>query len=519
MNFKELLLPLSLAMLTTIGVHYFFFSGNAEQKEDSVRSGQSFMAPKNTQELKPLNTEISFSDSKEAKPAQLSQVDTDGALLVFSTEGASLERLEFKHLGSCLSCPLKTIEAPSANERENRVFFVAVGTHSPYYYTLINKDDSADTVALTYRADVENGTIEKKYTVHKHTYKIDLDIHLNIHDSAKKAFEPRIFFNSPVIVAANKNDVVSGIFSNEKGSIEKITRDKTLGRGWFAPRIFGAENKYFVHTLIQDKQAFVQRAYYKISGKNQLISILEGPSIEKPADYKWQLSFYFGPKEAAAFNAVDAQLEQTLEYSGILAPLSKFLLYLLNLLYSYLKNYGLAIIAITVLVKLVLLPFTYNAEDGMQKKAEFDKKLKYVQQKFKHDPEALAFEKGELIKKHGMPGLSGCLPVLLQIPIFLALSKILSNALELHQAPFLWINDLSASDPYYILPIVTALGMILQTMSGASNDPKQMMSGLVVALIFGAFSSSFAAGLVLYICTFSVLGIIQTKVLKLIKQS
>ncbi|MDR3550153.1 MAG: membrane protein insertase YidC [Candidatus Babeliales bacterium] len=524
MNFKDLMLPLSLAMLTTWGVHYFFFSGNASQQDDQVRSGQSFIAPKTKQESKPLNAEIVFSDTKESKPAQLSHVETDGAVLVFSTDGASLERLEFKHLGSCLACPMKTIEAPTQTERENRAFLVALGNNTPYYYDLMSREDKPDSVELTYRAEFKDGVIEKKYTVYAHTYKIDLDIKLDIKNPLKIAVEPRVFFTSPMVASLDQVDSVAAIFNNEKGAIEKVSRgDVKLDRGWFAPRFFGSEDKYFVHALIEDKQGFAQRAYYKFADKNKLISILEGPTVGQDAASccnKWQLSFYFGPKEVAAFDAVDPRLEQTLEYSGLLSPISKFLLRILNWLYSYIKNYGLAIIALTVLVKLVLLPFTYNAEAGMQKKTDFDKKLKYVQQKYKNDPEMLAHERGELIKKHGMPGLSGCLPLLLQLPIFFALSRVLSSALELYHAPFYgWIHDLSAHDPYYVLPLVTAAGMILQSTAVPNNDPKQKMSAVVMALVIGAVTAKLAAGLALYICAFSLLGIIQTKALKVFKRS
>jgi len=521
MNFKDLLLPLSLAMLTTFGVHYFFFSGNTSDPENNMRSGQSFTAPKTKQESKPLNAEISFSDTKESKPAQLSQIDTDGAVLVFSTDGGSLERLEFKHLGSCLACPIKTIDAPAQTERENRVFLVALGQKTPYYYDLINRQDKPDSVELTYRADFPDGVIEKKYTVYMHTYKIDLDIKIDSKNQTAQ-LEPRIFFSSPVVPSLDQANSVSAIFSNEKGAIEKIARgDLKLDQGRFAPRFFGADDKYFVHALVEDKQGFVQRAYYKLAGKNKLISILEGPSIAQAASTnKWQLSFYFGPKEVAALDAVDPRLEQTLDYSGWFGPVSKFLLLILNILFSYLKNYGLAIIALTVLVKLVLLPFTYRAEESMKKRTEFDKKLKYVQQRYKDDPDTLALERGLLIKKHGMPGLSGCLPVLLQLPIFIALSRVLSSALELYQAPFVaWIQDLAAPDPYYVLPVIMALGIILQSTGMPNNDPKQKVPAIAMALIFGAVTAKLAAGLVLYMCTFSLLGILQTKALKLFKIS
>jgi YidC/Oxa1 family membrane protein insertase len=116
-----------------------------------------------------------------------------------------------------------------------------------------------------------------------------------------------------------------------------------------------------------------------------------------------------------------------------------------------------------------------------------------------------------------MPGLAGCLPLLLQIPMFIALSSILRSSIELHKAPMLWIPDLSATDPYYILPIFIVLSMILQA-SGA--DAQQRMTGFATALVFGAVSASFSAGLSLYIFVNTALSVLQgyiVRVFKLVK--
>ena len=302
-----------------------------------------------------------------------------------------------------------------------------------------------------------------------------------------------------------QSDVIASIVSNEKGSIDKTVRDRlALDQGWFAPTLFGTDDRYFVHAMVEDQSKFIQRAYYKFTDKTMLFSVLEGPSVSQKAGglccNQWQLSFYFGPKEGQAFALVDERLEQTLDYSGILAPISKFLLYILKWLYSYFKNYGVAIILLTILVKLLLLPFTYRAEESMQKRTEFDKKLRYLQQRYKDDPDTLARERAELIQKHGLPGLGGRLPLLLQLPIFIALSRVLSSAIELYNAPFVgWIHDLSAKDPYYILPMVTALSMIAQSFTMPTNDPKQKVSTIVMGMVIGAVTASLAAGLSLYI--------------------
>jgi YidC/Oxa1 family membrane protein insertase len=520
MNFKELVLPLSLALITTWGVHHFFFSGS-EQQDGTVRSGQGFIAPKTKQELKPLNTEIDFIEDGRQKPAQLSEVQTKQARLVFSTDGASLQTLEFKHVSNCLACPIQTISGDV--QKENACFLVALGQKTPFYYDLIERKDEQDAVYLTYQAPFDGGTVTKKFTVHTNNFKIDLELTIEAKTEQGKQAEPRIFWPSPEVKAIAGADIISGIMSNEKGSLEKIAfSNLTPGQGWFSPSLFGSDDRYFIHAMVHDTKGFVQRAYFKSSTTNSKItSIIEGAASDaKDALNTWKVSFYMGPKEGASMEAVDPRLEGTLEYAGFFSPVSKFLLYVLKLLYGFVHNFGLAIILLTILVKLVLLPFTYNAEDGMQKRVEFDKKLRYLQQKYKDQPETLALERAELIKKHGMPGLSGCLPLLLQLPIFIALSRVLSSAIELYNAPFIgWIHDLSAKDPYYILPLITALSMVIQSMLMPSNDPKQRISTLIMALVIGAVTANLAAGLSLYICMFTILGVVQTQLLKAFKRA
>lgn len=524
MKFKDLLLPISLALVTTWAIQYFFFGGSGSA--DQCQSGASFTAPKTKRELKPRNTEIDFVDVSRTKEAVKTNVETKGARLVFSSDGASLERLEFKQI-SAGAGSLTTIVPGSETEKENRAFLVAFEAKTPYFYDLVNRAETDDKIELIYQAPYEDGTIEKKFSVYKNTYKIDLEIHLKGQKGEVKSGEIRVIWPSPLVAALGNTDVISAISSDEKGSIIKVAATSLdIEQGRFAPSLFGTEDRYFVHAMVEDSNQFVDRAYYKTAEKGIITSIIEGPSFAKPSEKPasqpeshWKLSFYFGPKEGETLAAVDPRLEQTLDYSGILAPISKFLLYILKLLYSFFKNFGWAIIALTILVKLILLPFTYKAEESMKQRAEFDKKLRYIQQKFKDNPELLARERAELVQKHGMPGLAGCLPLLLQLPIFVALSRVLSSSIELYHAPFLWIPDLSARDPYYILPILTALGMAAQALLTQGTDPKQRISTLVMALIIGAVTTTLASGLSLYICVFTLLGVIQSPLLRLFKRA
>jgi len=204
--------------------------------------------------------------------------------------------------------------------------------------------------------------------------------------------------------------------------------------------------------------------------------------------------------------AVDNRLQKTLDYAGFLAPISQFLLMILNWLYKYVGNYGLAIILLTFLIKLILLPFSWGSEASAQKQKEVQKKLAYLQQRYKNEPETLRREKEELIRKHGLPGLGSCLPLLIQMPIFFALSRLLSSSIELYGASMLWIKDLSVPDPYYIIPFLVLCIMLLQA---TTMDAQQRMTFVMMAFIFGAISTTMSAGLALYIAVSTLLGIMQ----------
>ena len=393
--------------------------------------------------------------------------------------------------------------------RERKCFLVACDEKTPYFYDLVDRTEDETSVRLVYQSSQKNVSIRKTFTVYKYLHQIDFKLDVEPQKGLSEGIGIRIFYPSPVMPALADQDQVSGVILDRKDSFEKTNKDSLkIDEGWIAPSIFGTDNKYFLFALFKDTHSFLDRAYYKHVGKEYLFSILEGPSVTQKSS--WDLSFYLGPKEANALEVVDKRLEKALDYYGWLAPISRFLLGILNWLYNYLQNYGFAIIVLTVLMKLIMLPFTIQSERGMKDRLEMQKKLTYLQQRYKSDPDRLALERTELIRKHGT-GLGGCLPMLLQIPIFFALSRVLANSIELYQAPMLWIPDLSTRDPYYILPVLVTAGMLAQS---TTVDPKQRMPIIAMGLVFGGITASLSSGLALYICMSTLLGVAQSKLLK-----
>jgi YidC/Oxa1 family membrane protein insertase len=491
--------------LTATITNYFWPSVPKDQIEST------FIAPDARQVADPINTTIEFSESKRSGSVVLTDVETAWGSLTFSTQGASLERLMFKKNKGGSTHELTTIFPVTESERENRCFLVALPSNTPYFYTLTSHEKLQGYDRLVYEASSHIGTIKKTFVVFHDLYKIDLLLEL---ECAQQEIEPtavRLQFPSPILPAMAKYDQIAAIVEDRKGIFEKINSVKLdQKRGWFSPSLFGTDSRYFVHAMIADKNQFVGRAYYKVVEKNYLISMLESVPVTRSGS--WQFSFYCGPKIECSLLAVDPRLENTLDYSGILFPISQFLLMILNMLYGYLGSYGWAIIVLTILMRLLLVPFTWRSERNSKKAKELQSKMAYVQARYKNDPETAKREQAALIAKYGMPGFASMLPLLLiQLPIFLAMNRLLGSSIELYNSGFLWMKDLAAPDPYYILPLLVTVTMLVHA---ATIDAQQRTMMIVLGFVLGAFATTWSAGLLIFIMVGTLLGVAQAMIAK-----
>lgn len=220
---------------------------------------------------------------------------------------------------------------------------------------------------------------------------------------------------------------------------------------------------------------------------------------------------YIGPKDHKDLTQIDARLVDVIEY-GWFTFIAKPVFSLLNYLHSLIGNWGWSIVAMTFLIRLVLFPLTYKGMVSMNKLKELAPKIKQLQVKYKGEPQKLNMHMMDLYKKHGANPMGGCLPILLQIPVFFAIYRVLQNAIELKAAPWiLWVHDLSIKDPYYILPIAMGVTMFLHQRITPTNftDPMQEKIMKFLPLIFTFFFITFPAGLTLYWFTNNVFSIIQ----------
>ena len=225
---------------------------------------------------------------------------------------------------------------------------------------------------------------------------------------------------------------------------------------------------------------------------------------------EWRSRFYAGPKDQKRLEQIADNLNLTVDY-GFLWWLAVPLFALLDWLHGLVGNWGVAIILLTVLVKLVLYPLSSASYKSMANMRRVAPQMKRLQERHAGDRQKLSQEMMGLYKKEGVNPLGGCLPMLLPMPIFIALYWVLFESVELRQAPFaLWIDDLAAMDPYFILPLLMGATMyVQQLLSPTMGDPMQARLMKLMPIMFTVLFLFFPAGLVLYWLVNSVLSVAQ----------
>jgi YidC/Oxa1 family membrane protein insertase len=224
----------------------------------------------------------------------------------------------------------------------------------------------------------------------------------------------------------------------------------------------------------------------------------------------WKAQFYAGPKNQLILEKIAPNLNLTVDY-GFLWWLAVPLFYLLDWLHSFSGNWGVAIILLTVLVKAVLYPLSAASYKSMANMRRVGPQMKKLQERYADDRQKLSAEMMALYKKEKVNPLGGCLPMLLPMPIFIALYWVLFESVELRQAPFFgWIDDLAVMDPFFILPLLMGASMyVQQLLSPAVGDPMQMKMMKLMPVMFTVLFLFFPAGLVLYWLVNNILGVAQ----------
>jgi YidC/Oxa1 family membrane protein insertase len=394
--------------------------------------------------------------------------------------------------------------------------------------------------SITFKGIIEDKLkVTKKYTFHQDSYIVDLEITF---DNLSEQRFPENEGNSRYILRWGPG-ITSDDKKGDRGYGAKVYRPPKSESKNEPPIIWAAmHSRYFAAAIIPEEKLNAQykkndtltsknQAEYVTSPSDAVDVIIPGFTLNAGEHRTDQFAMYIGPKEDNSLKQVRAPVSDGPVYLnkliqlGFFGWLAKGLLWLLNAVYAVTRNYGIAIIVITTLLKVAIYPLTRKSQQSMVDMQKLKAPLEELKEKYRDDPQKLNKATMRLYKEHGINPLSGCIVWLPQIPIFWAFFSALREAIELRGAGFtLWINDLSTPDTLATLPIITANGIPIrilpllmgvamyfqQKLGGAPGaDPRQSKIMSFMPIIFTFFFYGFPSGLVLYWLWNNVLTIAQ----------
>lgn len=357
------------------------------------------------------------------------------------------------------------------------------------------------------------------------------------YNTEKKAFFSKILFNNvddeilkgvslniPEKIASTSggsflfpNHHVQEFFINHDGKTENInfsTAKENIHSSFKTAKLASISSQYFTAAVLDKSELFPDvDLSSNIESKKAFLGLVYKP-INLSQNVSLEQIFYVGPKQLDILQSIDSQMVQLINY-GSLEFISRPMLAIMKWFHSVVGNWGLAIILLTLSVRLLVLPFNIYSTKSMKAMQKIQPMINGLRERYKDDPMTLNREMMVLMKEHKANPMSGCLPMLLQIPIFFALYRVIGSSIELYHSPFFgWITDLSSSDKFFVLPVLMGVTMFVQQkMTPTNMDPAQAKILAFLPLVFTFFMLQLPSGLTLYMFVSALFGIIQQYIL------
>lgn len=454
------------------------------------------------------------------------RVETPLYTAIFSTQGATLKSWVLKKYLDQLGAEGKHVEMVTSNDpRERPLSLTLIGeknieTLTTYFSAnqdLLNLTEGKDKDQLIFTGTTPEGfSVKKIFTFSLQSYVVDIRIEVYPPSSSfshkgavlswvrkvdpEKDGSQRFGFTGPATYVDGKLKEVE---------IKKLEGgDKSFSRrvSWA-----GYEDKYFLAALFPQNGAPMSTDILRTAENaifiNCFKSALSSRSEEKAV---YTYGFYSGPKDLEILRSLGRDLEKAIDF-GMFDIIAKPLLYTLKYLNNVTHNYGIAIIILTIIIKILFFPLTHKSYKSMKAMKDLQPKIQALRKKYENDKEQLNRETMSLYRSYKVNPLGGCLPLLIQFPIFIAFYWVLLGSIELRHVPFmLWIKDLSAHDPYYVTPIIMGVTMFIQQkMTPTVGDPAQAKVMLAMPIVFTFMFLKFPSGLVIYWMVNNILQIFQ----------
>ena len=462
--------------------------------------------------------------------AAIVRVTTDVLDLEISTRGGTLQGATLVNYPVAKDQPDTLVALLSTNEFDYGVLQTGlrvVGggeepTHEATFYSArsefrLGSDDTL-VVPLTWQAQ-DGTTVEKRFTFTRGSYRVEIDqvvtnkgeglwrgagyaqIQRASREPERSMFDVDSYsFIGPIIYDGEKS--------------EKLHHDDLVDDGTYAIKAtngwLGSIQHHFLSAIVPPRDSEQSYTVFVNNGRATASMIGGVQSIAPGSTETFTTTAFVGPKMQSQLEEIDESLKLTVDY-GWLTIISQPLFWLLSLVFGFVGNWGVAIIIVTFLIKLVFYKLTESSGRSMAKMRNLQPRMKALQDRYKDDKPALSQAMMELYKREKVNPAAGCLPILIQMPFFLAFYWVLLESVEMRQAPFaLWITDLSTKDPYFILPLIMGAAMFMQQkLNPAPADPIQAKVMQIMPIMFTAFFAFFPSGLVLYWVTNTLLSIAQ----------
>ena len=463
----------------------------------------------------------------EAMARERIEVTTDVLNLVFDTEGGSVIRSEFLKHPSAEHPDQPFVLFDSSANRVYQAQSGLIGGPFPTHKTPMKFSgeralaDGANELVLRFESAEQGGVrLNKIYTLQRGSYLVD--VRHEVVNASGQAVNPQLYvqlvrdgnqaenatpfystFTGPAFYTDAKKFQKVAFTDIEKGKAEFVTSSPD---GWVA-----MVQHYFASAWLWPQN--VQHDNFARKVDNNLYAagmIAPVGAVEPGATRTADTRLFVGPQDEKLLESIAPGLELVKDY-GFFTILSKPLYWLLDKLHGVIGNWGWAIVALVFLLKILFYPLNAKAYASMAKMKAINPKVMDLRERYKDNPQQMQMEMMRVYREEKVNPMGGCLPILIQIPVFIALYWVLLSSVEMRGAPWiLWIKDLSIKDPYFILPVVMTLTTLLQTaLNPLPPDPMQAKLMWMMPLMFSVMFFFFPAGLVLYWITNNVLTIAQ----------
>lgn len=515
---KRLVITIALSVLIIVTFQFMFPPPKQAPLVGKAQESGAVKEPENIQYIPPSPPV----DEKEFT------VSTDRCIITFSNIGGAIKKIELKNYKKAKSTePLLLAEESNPSDY---IFSIKDTVDSlPLDRSAYKLDSNGNKI--TYTLAIKNLEITKTYILRNSSNIIELQLLAKNNSSSPAEFGYKIISASGVVEPNTVDKRFVEVLSKVDGKtfgFKRPNKNIIINPGivsWVA-----SKTRYF--SLIMKPYGQTKNQYHGYSTGDNLFSGIEMEKVSIPANSFTENKFilYAGPSIAADLKKLGLEFEETISY-GFFGGIAKLLLIVAAFFYYLVHNWGLAIILLSVFLNIILFPLTLKSFKSMQKMHELHPQMEKLKIQFKDNPQKLNQEVLALYKKYNINPLSGCLPLLLQMPIFVALYQALTKSIELRGASFLWINDLSMPDavgipfalPIFgnsinILPLIMVVLMVVQqkisskVMGGAVTEEQkqqQKMMLIIMPVMFGFIFYNMPSGMVLYWVVNTILTIAE----------